>query len=154
MLSVVDAAVRVLIFLIGLLIVIRALMSAIRVLVLPRNANDSIARLMFRVTRQIFNIRTRKATTYEERDRIMALYAPVSLLCLPCVWLIIVLVGYQLMFWALGVRGWQSAFKVSGSSLLTLGFATVEDLMMVGLSFTEAAIGLILVALLIAYLPT
>jgi len=43
---------------------------------------------------------------------------------------------------------------LSGSSLLTLGFAPVENLPQMILAFTEAAIGLGLVALLIAYLPT
>ena len=35
-----------------------------------------------------FRLRMRKVTTYEERDRVMALYAPLSLLVLPAVWLV------------------------------------------------------------------
>ena len=57
----------------------------------------------------------------------MVFYAPVSLLALPVVWLALVLVGYMGMFWALGVSSWWLAFTVSGSSLLTLGFAQVDD---------------------------
>ena len=84
----------------------------------------------------------------------MAFYAPVSLLALPVVWLGLVLIGYMGMFWALGVSSWWLAFTVSGSSLLTLGFAQVEDFFKIVLTFSEAATGLILVALLISYLPT
>ena len=84
----------------------------------------------------------------------MALYAPITLLLLPAVWLVLVLVGYMGMFWAIGVSSWRMAFKVSGSSLLTLGFAQVDELPGTVLSFSEATIGLVLVALLIAYLPT
>ena len=55
----------------------------------------------------------------------MALYAPVSLLALPAVWLTLVLLGYMAMFWALGLTP-GDALRASGSSLLTLGFAEVE----------------------------
>ena len=43
---------------------------------------------------------------------------------------------------------------MSGSALLTLGFANADDLPRTVVMYTEAAIGLIMVALLISYLPT
>jgi hypothetical protein len=46
------------------------------------------------------------------------------------------------------------AFTISGSSAFTLGFAALPDLPTRILAFTEAAVGLFLVALLISYLPT
>jgi hypothetical protein len=153
-LDVLNIFVRVVIFCLGLFFVASAIRSAVRILVLPRSAQDKIGRTVFRSMRLLFNLRASKVTTYEERDSIMALYAPVSLLLLPVVWLAIVLLGYQLIYWSLGVRGWIQAFRVSGSSLLTLGFATVDQLAISALAFSEAAIGLIVVALLIAYLPT
>jgi hypothetical protein len=58
------------------------------------------------------------------------------------------------MFWALGVQPWYDAFLLSGSSLLTLGFAPVDGLAQTMLAFSEATLGLGLIALLIAYLPT
>ena len=70
-------------------------------------------------------------------------------------WLILVLIGYMGMFWAVGVRPWGAAFLLSGSSLLTLGFAPVNRLTSnhSGL-LARPPIGLILIALLIAYLPS
>jgi hypothetical protein len=91
---------------------------------------------------------------YEGRDAVMALYAPVTLLALPAVWLVLVQLGFMAMFWALGARSVGTAYVTSGSSLLTLGFAPVSGPAQTLLAFSEAAIGLILVALLIAYLPT
>lgn len=58
------------------------------------------------------------------------------------------------MFWALGEVTWYEAFRLSGSSLLTLGFAHTDIPIYTLLEFSEATIGLILLTLLIAYLPT
>ena len=130
------------------------LVSAIRTFVLPRSAPDQITRIVFVAMRRLFELRLRRARTYAERDQALALYAPFSLLALPPTWLALVLLGYMGMYWALGVPSWREAFRISGSSLLTLGIASREDLLQTLLMFSEAAIGLILVALLIAYLPT
>ena len=89
------------------------------------------------------------------RDRIMAPYAPVALLLLPAAWITLVVVGYTLMFWAIGVRPLSTAFVTSGSSLLTLGFERPDGLGALVLSFTEAALGMAVIALLlVTYLPS
>ncbi|HEY3208400.1 MAG TPA: hypothetical protein VGL18_01195, partial [Actinomycetota bacterium] len=69
-------------------------------------------------------------------------------------WLVLVLIGYTAMYWALGNGPLSFAFTESGSALLTLGFAQGRNLATIGLMFTEAAIGLGLLALFIAYLPS
>jgi hypothetical protein len=147
-------AVRVLAFLLGMSLVLATLFSAIRTFVLPRSANDRLSRFVFLSTRKVFNFMMRWARTYTLRDSIMAYYAPVSLLLLPAVWLALVLAGYMNMFWAIDPASWPDTFKLSGSSLFTLGFATPNDFIRTLLIFSEAAIGLALLALLISYLPT
>ena len=149
-----DIAWRVAFFLVGILIVRFTALSAIRTFVLPRSANDPLTRVIFRLMRYGFDARLHGTRDYLTRDRIMALYTPVSLLSLPLVWLVLVLSGYLCMFFALGVGTWEDAFTTSGSSLLTMGFAPLRTLPQIALGFSEAAIGLILVALLISYLPT
>jgi hypothetical protein len=84
----------------------------------------------------------------------MALYAPLSLMTLPAVWLAIVGTGYTAMFWALGSHSLRDAYVLSGSSLVTLGVASAGDTPKLALAFTEAGIGLGMLALLISYLPT
>ena len=145
---------RVLAFLFGALIVAVTLFSAIQALVLPRSAPDQLTRAVFVTIRRVFALRLYWARSYAERDRVLVFFAPISLLLLLPTWLTLVLIGYMAMFWGLGVETWHEAFRISGSSLLTLGFAPVEDLPKTILAFSEATIGLILVALLIAYLPT
>jgi hypothetical protein len=145
---------RIGVFVLGLLLVAATLISAIRTFILPRSAPDKLTKFVFLAMRFSFNLRLRWTNTYEERDRIMALFAPFGLIALPVAWLTSVLVAYMCMFWALKNLNLETTFKVSGSSLFTLGFAILGDLPTTLLIFTEAAIGLFLVALLIAYLPT
>lgn len=138
----------------GILLVALAIRSALRTFVLPRGAADPITRRVFRSLRRLLDLRLHRVHDYGARDQVMALYAPVGLLLLPLVWLVFVLLGFAAIFWALGVPGLEEAFLISGSSLLTLGFSATEGILLSAVAFAEAAIGLILVALLIAYLPT
>jgi len=146
--------VRILSFVFGGIIVVGTLFSAIETLVLPRSAPDLLTRVIFVTVRRLFALRLRWARSYAERDRVLAFFPPISLLLLLPTWLTLVLIGYMGMFWGLGVESWGEAFRVSGSSLLTLGSSTVDDIPKTILVFSEATIGLILVAMLIAYLPT
>jgi hypothetical protein len=134
--------------------VVLAVSSAVQTFVLPRAAQDVVVRVVFINLRRLFNLVMRPARTYAQRDAVMALYGPVGLLTLLPAWLIITTAGYTGMFWALGAGSWYDSFKISGSSLLTLGFATGNHIALAVLEFSEATLGLIMVALLIAYLPT
>jgi hypothetical protein len=149
-----DTLARWIVFGLGIALVVYTLLSAIRAFVLPRGENVPITRYTFRIISRLFQWRANKADNYAERDRVMALFAPVSLLVLPVVWIILIIIGYTLMYWAIGVGTLYEAFKVSGSSLLTLGFFTNDTLIASLLEFSEATIGLGIVALLISYLPT
>ena len=146
--------IRIAAFIFGILINLAAMRSVIRTLVLPRSAPDPITRSTFLIIRRFFDLRLRWTQEYTIRDRVMSYYAPVGLMILPMVWLGVVLIGFMFMFWASGIESWQQALTVSGSSLLTLGFGVGDTLAQTILAFIEAAIGLILVALLIAFLPT
>lgn len=148
--------ISILVFLIGLAVTLNTLMSAIGTFVVPRSHQDRLTRVVFSITRIIFQGLSHvvAANSYRQRDRILAFYAPVSLLALLPVWYALVAIGYTCMFWAIGVPTWFEAFRESGSSLLTLGFAPMEDLPQTILGLSEAVIGLMLVALLIAYLPS
>jgi hypothetical protein len=146
---------RVLVFLLGAALVARTLFSAIQTFVLPRSANDRLSQSIFRAMYAAFRIALRKTTSYQQRDRIMAYFAPIALLALPPVMLALILTGYAAMYWAVGyVSTIGDALELSGSSLFTLGFFTRGDAFDSVLMFSQSAIGLILVAVLIAYLPT
>lgn len=145
---------RVGVFLAGSGLVMATLFSAMRTFVLPRAAPDLFVRVIFLTLRQVLALRLRFARSFEARDRVMAVFAPIGLMLLLPGWLALVCVGYTAMFWAVGVVPLYAAFKLSGSSLLTLGFASADGVLQLLLAFSAAVIGLILVALLIGYLPT
>jgi hypothetical protein len=138
----------------GALLVVVVIDSAVRTFVLPRGVAVFYSRLVFTVIRRAFRFVASRCETYGARDRVMALYPPFALVVLPATWLLLVVVGYMLMFRGFGVAGWRQLFLESGSSLLTLGFVRPSDLPATALVFSEAAIGLFLLTLLIAYLPT
>ncbi|HEX9076768.1 MAG TPA: hypothetical protein VF932_13375 [Anaerolineae bacterium] len=146
--------VRAIIFLLGAFVVIRTVLSAISTFVIPRGETVYLTRMVFLTVRFFYRLRTNRAETYSARDRIMASYAAISLLALPPVWLTIIVAGYTGMFWALGAPTWTESFRLSGSALLTLGFASADGVPATILMFSEALIGLGLIALLISYLPT
>lgn len=150
----VNVALNVVVFLVGALAVSATVASAVRTVVLPRGIPAKLSSFVFVNVRRIFNLRLRRSASYEDRDRVMASFAPLSLLLLAVTWLAIVLSGYTAMFWALGAHPVREAVTVSGSSLFTLGFDRPPDLPKVAMTFTEATLGLSLAALLITYLPS
>jgi len=126
--EIVILLIREITFVAGLIIVFLTVTSAMRTFVVPRGENVFLTRLVFQNLRRLFSLRLRWAKTYAVQDRVMAYFAPAGLLLLPLVWLMCITVGYMAMFWALGVESWFDAFLLSGSSLLTLGFAPVDGL--------------------------
>ena len=138
----------------GMILVITTLSAAIRSFVLPRNEVVRLNVWVFMGFRVIFEAAAKTANSYERRDRIMAHYAPVALVALPVVWEALVSLGYTGMYWAVGEGGWLHCYQLSGSSLLTLG--TIDDFSIIGgvLTYSEAALGLLLLTLLLSYLPT
>lgn len=84
----------------------------------------------------------------------LALAAPVSLLAMLFTWLALFLLGFGLILWPLAAVPLADALRESGSSMLTLGFASTESVVPTVVDFVAATTGFTVIALLIAYLPT
>jgi hypothetical protein len=147
-------ALRILAVAAGVVLVVAAIGSAVKTVVLPRASASRITRAVFVLLRWVFRTVARPSMRFERRDRILGAYAPLGLMATLAAWLALALSGFTLIFWGLDHEGWRAAFNLSGSSLFTLGFGRPEGLGSTGLIFVEAAIGLFLLALLITYLPT
>jgi hypothetical protein len=138
----------------GLLVLLSTLMSVVTSLVLPRLGSSRIQKYAGRGTIKVFSGISHRFETYEDRDRFLALQAPIYLIVILAIWLGALLIGFALMLWPLmKTGGFVHALTVSGSSLFTLGFATENGAAPRLLVFAAAAAGLWIVALQIAYLP-
>lgn len=146
--------IHILVFCAGFLTVALTLSSAVSTFVLPRAARSQLNRVVFGLLRRVIDFILHFARTYPQRDGIMAYYAPIGVMLLVPTWYVLISMGYAAMYWALGVGDFVSMSRLSGASLLTLGIASNQAFWFVILEYTEAMLGLILVALLIAYLPT
>lgn len=149
-----DLPLRILAFTLGATLVLYTVLGAVRSFVLPRNELVAVNKWTYTSIRYLFGTITHFAYTYARRDRIMALYAPISLVMLPIVWLLLVGVGYTAMYWAMGEGTVEKCFEISNSALLTLGSDSPDSLVANVLTYSEATFGLLLITLLISYLPT
>lgn len=145
---------KLLVFVLGLLLVLWTVITALRTFVLPRGEDAFLSRVVFRMLRVPFLMAARRAKTYHEQDRILAYYSPVVLVGLLFTYLLMVMVGFTCINWALGMENVMLAMELAGSSMLTLGMIAAPNEPVLLFSFLNAAIGLMLTTVLIAYLPT
>ncbi|MBC7448871.1 MAG: hypothetical protein H7330_12515 [Hymenobacteraceae bacterium] len=139
----------------GVGLVVFTLLSAVRAIVLPRSERVALNSVVFGGVRWAVYQIARRGATYAERDRVMSLIGPLGLLVLPIVWLSLLSLGYTMLYYALGIHDWLRAYDISGSALLTLRPPQYHvGLPIRMLVFSEACLGLLMVALLVTYLPT
>src|SRR5271169_6149570 len=96
----------------------------------------------------------RRQEAYRRRDRFLATQAAAILVTQLAAWLLVAYVGFALLLWPFASRGVVSAFIDAGSSLFTLGFAVPAGAAPAVIVFLAAAVGLVILTLQIAYLPT
>jgi hypothetical protein len=139
---------------VGIALIVIVVDAALRTFVLPRGSVVRLTRGLSVVIRRVFDLVLRPSHTYETRDRVMALYAPIVLMAMVVVWLALLVAAFTLIFLSVEGKGLSRAFTEAGSSLFTLGFERPSGDMATVVAFLAAAFGLGMVALLIAYLPT
>lgn len=147
--------VDIILFVVGLAIVVNTLLSAIRTVVIPHGKSVRLTQGVFRGSRRLARWYAKFDRSPSRQHGFLQMTLALGLLALPLMWLTAGVVGYSLMFKALGASSWRNAYDLAGSSMFTLGFAKAEDLPKLTLSFTAAALAIsILALLLVTYLPT
>jgi hypothetical protein len=143
-------ALHVLSLVLGALVAVAVLGSALETVVLPQEGFPRLAQFVFAlVYRLVVHRRNNRLARSMRR-----LYAPVALVSLPLVWMIIMMGAFTCIYWGTLDLSWSRAFEVSVSSITTMGFSEPNGPGRIWIAFVEATIGLGLVALLISYLPT
>ena len=93
-----PTVVRVLEVVAGVLVVTVVIDAALRTFVLPRGVQVRLTRAVSLATRAVFDAVARPGRDHAARDRVMALYGPVTLLLLPVVWIGLTWLGFALAY--------------------------------------------------------
>jgi hypothetical protein len=146
---------RVVFAVIGGLLVLTSAASVIGTLIVSRSVSSRLTRWVDRTVDLAYQLVVKKrGGDYRQRDRILATQAATLLVAQLAAWLVVAYVGFALLLWPWASRGVVSAFIDAGSSLFTLGFAVPSGAAPAVIVFLAAAVGLIILTLQIAYLPT
>jgi hypothetical protein len=151
----IDVAIwiRVLSGVVGLWLQLLVLDAAIRTFLLPRSANVRLSRFVSRFIGRFFRMITGPNRPYKERDRILSLFPSIVLLSYQATWLGLSFVAFGFGYVATGSPNFTSAFEVSGTSIFN-GTNYGSSGAQTTLVYIETALGLTLLALLIAFIPS
>jgi hypothetical protein len=148
-------AIQILGAVIGAAILLATGWSVFVTLVVPRRVRSSIPRMVFIVNRSVFHFLADRTSSYEDRDRVLAILAPAQLVGQVVTWLALYELGFGLLLWPLvDGGGLGTAMEQAGSALCTLGFLVPHAGGAAALDALAALTGLGTVALQISYLPT
>src|SRR3954453_11201531 len=116
--------------LLGVLLVTAVLWDVFQTVVVPRPSSGrfriarNLTRLSWRATRQV----ALRIDNPRRREGMIGAFAPFLVLLLLVVWVVTLLVGYGLLFWALRdqvsppLAGLSQAIYLAGTALFTIGF--------------------------------
>lgn len=128
--------------------------SVIRYLVIARGLKSVVSKNVERVVGRTLNFVAARCKTYEQRDSVLTWMAALNLVVLLFTWLFLFLIGFSLIIYSNSGFPFLISVREAGSSLFTLGFASTVRPQLEVVDFVAAATGPIVIALLIAYLPT
>ncbi len=149
----------------GIVCLAEVLVDAFQTIILPRRASGRlrISRLFLTATWVPWRALAGRMKQTRSRESFLSYFGPLSLLLLVVVWAAGLILGFGLLFHALGspfadshsISRWESDFYVSGTTLFTLGLGDVVPLSVGArlLVALEAGTGLAFVAGVIGYLP-
>ena len=151
---VVPLAARIVAAVVGGLLVLTSVSSVTGTLIVSRSVRSRLTRWVDRSVDWAYQPAMARAPDFRRRDRILATQAAAILLAQLATWLVVAYVGFALLLWPFAARGVVSAFTDAGSSMFTLGFAVPSGAVPAVIVFLAAAVGLVILTLQIAYLPT
>jgi hypothetical protein len=156
---------------VGIFLSFGVVLDAFQTIILPRRPTGRlrITRLFYTLTWTPWAAVTRRISNERTREQVYSVYGPLSLIMLLVLWAVLLIVGFGLVYYALGTpfndammnryHGTLSEiwtdFYVSGTTLFTLGLGDVvprKQLARAVIIF-ESGVGLGLVALVVGYLP-
>jgi hypothetical protein len=145
--------VKVLALVVGTAVVVGTLLSVFATLVVPRVTSARLFRLVLRMVARMVRPLLRLVDSYQAKDRIMAWVGPMGMVLLFGLWLLLLGLGFGLVTWWTASGSLGHALIIAGSSVFTLGILSDAHAGAEVVEFVTAGMGLLVVALEIAYLP-
>ncbi len=140
--------------LIGLFLLFATTASLMRTVVIPRSLRSVISDTVARIVTSTATALSRLRKGYIRRDAVLAWAGPSTILLQLITWLLLYLLAYGLLLYGIGGQDLGDSLRQAGSSLFTLGFASVNTQDQTVIDFFAAATGPIVIALMIGFLPT
>ncbi len=154
----------------GLFLVLVVFLDAFQTIILPRRPRGRFrpTRVFYIATWKPWSAVARRIRDLKKRDQFYSTYGPLSLLVLLAVWATLLILGFALIYFALGTpfsdnmmshfsgaHAFWTDLYVSGTTLTTLGLGDVLPIRPFARAIIifEAGFGLGLVALVVGYLP-
>jgi hypothetical protein len=138
----------------GLAVLLITGSSVVKTLLVPRNLSSLIGTVVARAVLLGYRLVTARITDLHRRENVLAAGAPTWLFTMLTAWIACLYLGFALMLLPFTNTDVPQAFRLSGSSLFTLGFATPAGAAPYGIVFAAAISGLGVIALMIGYMPT
>ncbi len=150
----------------GVLCLFGVLLDAFQTIILPRRATGRfrITRIFYIFTWRPWAFFARRIRHPRRRDTVFSYYGPLSLILLLMVWAASMVVGFALIFFALGSpfndpsaahAGFRSDLYVSGTTIFTLGLGDVtpHSAWSRAIIILESGTGLGFLAIVMGYFP-
>ena len=145
---------QIIVFLLGLGLTLATLSSAIRQTVLPGRKSVRLSRTLFRTTFLLFRLVIVRIQSKAVSSAFASFYAPISVMLLPITWVMLLLLGFSMMFWGVNHPSLGTSLSLSGAAITTEGFLAPKGVGQTTLYILEGIIGLGIVGLFITFLPT
>ena len=149
----------------GIVCLFVVLLDAFQTIILPRRATGRLrlTRAFYAATWRPWVFFTKRLRDPRKRESAFSYYGPLSLICLLVVWASVMVVGFALIYYALGspfidvsqVPSFQSDLYVSGTTIFTLGLGDVtpHSAWARKIIILESGIGLGFLAVVMGYFP-
>ena len=149
----------------GILCLWIVLLDAFQTIILPRRATGRfrLTRLFYIATWRPWAFFGRRIRHERKRETVFSYYGPLSLILLLIVWAGVMVIGFGLIYFAIGSPfhdvaqhpSFRSDLYVSGTTIFTLGFGDVIPLSAAArvLTILEAGTGLGFLAMVMGYFP-
>src|SRR5258708_10951234 len=113
-------------FVVGVAMVLTTLASVVVTLVVPRGVSSRLTNAVTGAVSGLFRMLAGRRERYEDRDQLLSLAGPAVLVATLATWLALVYFGFALQLWPMAGNSFPKALEVAGSSMFTLGFATLS----------------------------